>query len=383
MPTLTPAHPGPWRTLAVVPDLDGGQGSWCQIAVAGTFTDPRYGEWTFDRAFFDALVANFNRLALQVPVDLDHSAMVRGDTRAAGWHQQLQVRGDREPVELWAYVQWTSLGMDSIRGGEYRFYSVEYSDDYVDHHGTHHGPTLIAGALTNRPFLTGMQQITLSAADASATLPPEPTLGGRTLYVTGPGARYQEDSKVDVKLLAQALGKSEDTPEAQLLAAVQALRTQAAQAPPEGAIVLTAEAHKALTDAADEGAAATKRAQDTERDLVLDAAVKEGRLAPVALDAHKALWDAAPEAAKAAVAALPVTLKVAAKGSTAAPVLPGASADDPTAPPADAERSMRLEHQARALMQAAPTLSYRDALMQADKLVPEDRPFAVASTPAA
>lgn len=375
----TLAPPDTWRTLASVPELDGAQGSWCQIAVAGTFTDPRYGEWTFDRAFFDSLVANFQALHLAVPVDFDHSALVKGDTRAAGWHQQLQVRADREPVELWAYVQWTPSAVAAIKAGEYRYYSVEYTDDYVDMAGTHHGPTLVAGGLTNRPFLTGMQQITLSV-EPSATLPHDPTLGGRTLYVTGPSAPKQEDRKVDVKLLAQALGKPEDTPEADLLAEAQRQRALAATAPAAGSIVLTADAHKALTDRAEAGDAAAKRAQDTERDLVLDAAVKEGRLAPVALDAMKATWDVAPDATALAVKAMPVTLKVAARGSKDAPAAPGT--EDGEQLPDTATHAERLDHQARALMSADRNLTYRQALMQAQQLVPDTRPH-VLTAPAA
>jgi hypothetical protein len=65
-------------------------------------------------------------------------------------------------AELWAEVEFTPPAAEAIRKKEYRFVSPSFVKDYVWKNGKNIGTTLIAAAITNHPFLEGMEAITLS-----------------------------------------------------------------------------------------------------------------------------------------------------------------------------------------------------------------------------
>jgi hypothetical protein len=65
--------------------------------------------------------------------------------------------------ELWAQVEWTDDGADRIRKKEYRFISPSFIKDHVHKDGTKIGTTLLAAAITNHPFLEGMNALALNA----------------------------------------------------------------------------------------------------------------------------------------------------------------------------------------------------------------------------
>ena len=109
----------------------------------------------------DKAVANFNRWKEEggeIPVDYDHSFGERGDSTAAGWYAELVRKGK----SLFARVKWTPKAAQKIRDGEYRFFSPEFTSNWKDEHGAEEGFTILAGALTNRPFLRGMTPVALS-----------------------------------------------------------------------------------------------------------------------------------------------------------------------------------------------------------------------------
>jgi len=371
-----------YRTLATVPDLAGAPGSWVQVMLAGAFTDPRYGDFVIDRAYMDHLVRNFTQLDLPVPIDRDHSPYTDGTTAAMGWVKQLQRRDDDT---LWAYVLWTPEGVRLIESGEYRYFSPEFIDDYADKHGNTHGPTLLGGGLTNRPFLTGMKEVSMAlhSAQALASLTTDQlTLGaGRAMFLSAaPPNDRKENRTVDRTALITLYGLSADATDEQIMAAATAARqAQLASAAPAPAPTPTpapaAEPTPEQAEVVTQALARAEAAMGQLRDAEISAAVQDGRLAPVLREHIVTTWDREYAATgdvketRAMLAAMPKVLRTASTGAAG-----GAGAPEGEQLPDDAPRSARVLAKARELTQARQGLSLRDAMFEANALVPEDRP---------
>jgi phage I-like protein len=93
-----------------------------------------------------------------VPIDLDHSFAEGGTSEAVGWIKQLFVEGDK----LMARAEWTDEGASLIAAGKFRLFSPEFSTNWTDEQGKARGFTLLAGGITNRPFLKGLAPVALS-----------------------------------------------------------------------------------------------------------------------------------------------------------------------------------------------------------------------------
>lgn len=109
----------------------------------------------------DRAVANFERwkaMGQEIPVDYDHAFNEGREAPAAGWYESLKRQGDA----LWATVRWTQKAREEIKSQLYRFFSVEFQSDFRSESGEDEGFTVLAGALTNRPFLRGMTPVALS-----------------------------------------------------------------------------------------------------------------------------------------------------------------------------------------------------------------------------
>jgi phage I-like protein len=84
-------------------------------------------------------------------VSYEHRALgdYFGDTSAAGWIDQLEVRD----TGLWGHVRWTAKGKADIAGGNYRLLSPEFTD-FEDLGSNRLRPRKLYGAsLTNKPNL--------------------------------------------------------------------------------------------------------------------------------------------------------------------------------------------------------------------------------------
>jgi phage I-like protein len=132
------------------------------VLMAGKYNSTRYGEFEITPDQLDEMVQEFHNTgaAGRRQVDFDHRANDKGDSRAAGWIQGLR----RDGSKLKAAVEWTELGVDAIKKKVYRFQSAEYApakrsktDGSVAE-----GHWLRGLTLTNRPFIEGMDPVTLS-----------------------------------------------------------------------------------------------------------------------------------------------------------------------------------------------------------------------------
>lgn len=303
-----------------------------QVAELGSFWDPRYGDFEIN----GTMLSNWQKLLGsyfqgEISIDLDHSTdKPGGSSEAAGWIKGLDQLGadgqTRTPREVWATVEWTSLGADAVRDKRYRYVSPTFRDDLKDQKGKSLGPALLRAALTNNAFLRNMAAVSLAADTTFAERRPSPSPES----VAVPDSR----SAMDTVKLTKALGLPEDADEAKILAAVAErqpddTRTLEQRAEAEGKVLLSQADHDALKTKGAKADDAIERIQtlETERaterfELAYKTALTEGRVHPAVKDGvdetkalHQATYEAAPEQALKLLASLPKQVNLSAQGS--------------------------------------------------------------------
>lgn len=135
-----------------------------QVLKTGTFHHPSFGKFTVTEETLAAMVENFSG---ELVVDYEHLSAGKVDKpeqgKAAGWIKALIQKVDK----LFAKVEWTEEAAEAIRKKEFRYISPEFDFKCKDETGKDIGPALISSALTNRPFLEGMQPVVLSESVSS------------------------------------------------------------------------------------------------------------------------------------------------------------------------------------------------------------------------
>jgi phage I-like protein len=163
------------RTSSVIALLAAADGEtksrWIQVAKTGEFKNyfrkGKQATLVITKAMLKEMVANFSagrhpEPNTEIPVDYEHlSAAPSGPTdgKAAGWFKTLELRDDGESV--YGEVEWTEDASTAIEKKEFKYFSPEFALNYTTHDGEQIGCTLLAGALTNRPFLQGMEAVEL------------------------------------------------------------------------------------------------------------------------------------------------------------------------------------------------------------------------------
>lgn len=152
------------EALLVTPQGGGAELLRVQICPIGVKLQHPDGELDFSRDVVDRLVANFARYGDDVPVDYDHGtddpSAHEGSGKAAGWIRRpkaLRVEDDK----LVAYAEPTPAAAAAVHNKEWRYTSPTIAFDWVSPSGESFGPTLLAVALTNRPYIRGMMPVEL------------------------------------------------------------------------------------------------------------------------------------------------------------------------------------------------------------------------------
>lgn len=153
--------PGLVRFLSTQITLaDGARTSWVTVTRTGTFTDPRYGEFSITPAMLAQMVANFDARVLgqDVFIDVAH----KPSDGAAAKVLKLTVDNGR----LRALVEWTDFGIDAVQKRGFSYLSAEYHENWRDNEqGNPRGPTLLGAGLTTRPVIKNLDRVELSEAD--------------------------------------------------------------------------------------------------------------------------------------------------------------------------------------------------------------------------
>jgi len=156
----------------------------------GLFHHWLYGDINFDRKYFMSVIQNFVNGVIDRDVSLDvgHEPWLG----AVAWVQKLGLRrrefkDKKKRYVLTADAEFTDVGEEMIAGKRFRYFSIEVTDNFSDKEtGEEYGPTMMGGALTNRPYIPGMQPIELSEdvtyggviMKRSKTTDGEPAVGG-------------------------------------------------------------------------------------------------------------------------------------------------------------------------------------------------------------
>ncbi len=134
-----------------------------QILKTGSWQHPTLGKISITHKDLAQFADNFNRnvRGVDLAVDIDHKP---GDG-AVGWFKKLRT----EAGKLLATVDWTKEGSSLIKERKYRYFSPEFMFQWKDPAtGTTHKNVLFGGALTNRPFLKGMEPVAFSESGMGA-----------------------------------------------------------------------------------------------------------------------------------------------------------------------------------------------------------------------
>ena len=129
----------------------------------------RVGSWVYrgkpldvSLSDLETMVTNYRQYPRDVPLDYEHGSAqadgAGGTAIAAGWLKDLAV----EDGALVGTFDLTDRAAEWVRSGEYLLLSAEFHSDYLHPEAQQYiGPTLLAVALTNRPFVTGLAPVTM------------------------------------------------------------------------------------------------------------------------------------------------------------------------------------------------------------------------------
>lgn len=136
-----------------------------QILRTGDFHHKRYGQFAITPEVMDSMIANFPGPD-RIPLDYNHGSLDSNPekSKAAGWIKRVyrEESEDGQP-RLMAEVGFTEQARRHVVEGEFRYISPEFTFNRINTQtGAQQGPTLLAAALTNRPFLQHMMPITLN-----------------------------------------------------------------------------------------------------------------------------------------------------------------------------------------------------------------------------
>lgn len=127
-----------------------------QLFKVGKFFDSRYGEFQITTPMLLSMVNNFKKGVRGIDLAVDFAHDTEG--KSAAWFKEVYLADDGK--SLWAKVEWTPSGKDTVKSKEFRYISPDFTNDYMNNETKEtFGPTLNGAGLTNRPVIKGMEPI--------------------------------------------------------------------------------------------------------------------------------------------------------------------------------------------------------------------------------
>lgn len=233
-------------------------GAEIQLLPAGEFRarDGRPKEapkWRLTAALAAQLIARAAARQTRFVIDFEHQTLAAASNGqpapAAGWFKKLEWRDGQG---LYAVdVEWTAAAKGMIEGGQYKYlspvFSYNESGDVLE---------ILMAAVTNVPALDGMQELELRAAAKFDLSDKEQPMENRILIAT-----------------LSALGLAETATEAEITAAIAALKAQTPD--PSKFVSVTA-----MNELRDQIAALRSSAAEREIGELITQALTEGKLLP-------------------------------------------------------------------------------------------------------
>lgn len=160
---------------------------WVQVATEGKYDGYAGGteSFTLDEGVFKQVVNNLHShpnyskgedglgIAPIVPWDFEHASTVLpsegslpvSGSPAQGWTYDFEIRtnADGKTKELWALTEFLEPAKSYVQEGKYQWASISLAFDAVDQvSGDNVGALVMSIALTNTPFIEGMQKLAAS-----------------------------------------------------------------------------------------------------------------------------------------------------------------------------------------------------------------------------
>jgi len=306
------------------PDMveGGGPEGWTQICRTGKWLGHWQGPFEGTDDDIAVMVENFNRFVLPVMFDYGHESCWDSGAIASGWGHEFEI--GKKGNALYSNTEWTRRAADHIRAGEYKYISpvivFNTTDPYT---GEDIGPSIWSVALTNTPFLDGMDAVEIGGQIAasrkalngaplgrewkprqvemthnSPTKTPEPEPEPEPApepEVTINKSTTEDD--MSLKEIALSLGLPETATADEIKTAIAAKDNTATQAATDAKALSDAQAAQAKAE--EDGKLALQRAEALEtekkereereaKDLV-EAYIKAGRVAPASREKAVAL----------------------------------------------------------------------------------------------
>lgn len=154
-----------YRAIAIKADAQGNLPSEIQLLTPGNWKTPWHGDFELTPDDIKQFASNFNAGVARVnktaplPVNFDHESGPAG-----AWIHGMEAR----PDGLWGTgMQWTALGEQRVRDGEYAFLSPEFNTrdlmyEDPEEAGTRIPNVLSACALTNSPLFKKLKPVMAS-----------------------------------------------------------------------------------------------------------------------------------------------------------------------------------------------------------------------------
>ena len=129
-----------------------------QIIKTGQFQHPQHGNITISKSDLEEMVKNFdNKIRGQeIPIDVDH----KHELGAVGWFRSL--KGPKEvdgEFAIFAVPEWNDKGKELVKGGAFKYFSPHFGVWKDPETKETFNNVLLSGAITNFPFLKGMQPL--------------------------------------------------------------------------------------------------------------------------------------------------------------------------------------------------------------------------------
>lgn len=338
-----------------------GHTTWNQITKAGRYEGHRQGVFSFDATTTAQLLANFAANGDgRVPVDYEHTSEALPENAAqegvpaVAWIVAVE---DRDG-DVWGCFEWVSpRAVEYVRAGQYRYVSPAVNFAARDKvTGQPCGARLTSVALTNHPFLDGMEPLTASDRPVTASLSPEAVhVPAAIAVVPTPKPKRPPMDEAQMKAAADMAAK---------YTALAARVCKLADLDPEAG-------EDAALEQLEKKVADMKKAQAAEAASMADRVVKSGR---------------APEAARAKLTALCLSDRDTFEALYPAPVATpdaklmsarvapqGGQAPAAVEPPAQPERHTDAAHEgAVKLMAADKSLTYSAALVESSRALRDE-----------
>lgn len=248
---------------------------------------PRKGKFEIGDKQMAQIMQNFENDANDLVFDYGHASIFNAEAPAAGWIKEIV----KKKLGLFARVEWTPKALEHLKSKEYKYTSPSIMFSALDRkNGMPIGAALHSQALTNVPYLDGMEPIVNKDTD-----------------VNNNNNNHKELDMALLKTLADKLGMPAETTEEQLIERVEKLKetpdevktlTDTVGAKDAEIVALKAEVaefkkngidgdakFKTLSDELQE----VKKERAEEKSIALfDAAFKAGKILPVQSEKAKA-----------------------------------------------------------------------------------------------